>query len=324
MPKTSVIVPVYNVEGFLEKCARSVLAQTEKDFELLLIDDGSTDSSGSLCQGIAAADPRVRVVHQENQGLGGARNTGIAQAQGEWLLFVDSDDWLAPDVLEKALAGAEKARAELAVFPFATVDMEGKELAVFDDGLPKGIGLTLEENPDMLLLSPCAWNKLYSARLFRETGVRYPPRVWYEDIRTTLKLLPHGGRVVFLENTGYYYLQRPGSIMNSMQLDRNREIMEAFDDLLGWYREQGLFEKYRGELEYLTVLHVFLTASARVLRADQKHPLLREFREYTRELFPDYRQNPYLGRLGKKRRLLLALLERRMYGAVAGLFRLKG
>lgn len=324
MPKTSVIVPVYNVEDFVEKCARSVLRQTEKDLELILVDDGSTDNSGRLCDQLAAADSRVRVVHQENQGLGGARNTGIDHAQGEWLLFVDSDDWLEPDILEKALAAAGKAQAEMAVFPFRTVDMAGKELAVFDDGLPKGIGLTLEETPEMLFISPCAWNKLYHARLFQESGVRYPPRVWYEDIRTTFKLLPHCKRVVFLEDTGYNYLQRPGSIMNNLKLARNREIIEAFNDLLGWYRERGLFEKYRQELEYLTVLHVLLTASVRVLRADRKHPLLEEFRGYVEERFPDYGRNRYLGRLGKKRRVLLTLLEKRQYWAVAALFRMKG
>lgn len=324
MPKTSVIVPVYNVEEFVEKCARSILNQTEKDLELLLIDDGSTDGSGPLCDRLAAADARVRVIHQKNQGLGGARNTGIDEAQGEWLLFVDSDDWLEPDILEKALAAAEKTQAEMAVFPFRTVDMQGRELAVFKDDLPTGVGLTLEETPEMLFISPCAWNKLYRAGLFRQSGVRYPPRVWYEDIRTTFKVLPRCKKVVFLDDTSYNYLQRPGSIMNNLKLDRNREILEAFDDLLGWYREQGLFERYRKELEYLTVLHVFLTASVRVLRVDRGHPLLGEFRAYTQGRFPGYGKNPYLGRLGGKRRVLLALLEKKMYWAVAALFKLKG
>ena len=100
MPKASVIVPVYNVEGYLEKCVQSVLAQTEKDFELLLVDDGSTDHSGKLCDTLAQTDSRIRVIHQQNQGLGGARNTGIREAKAPWILLADSDDWIEPEILE--------------------------------------------------------------------------------------------------------------------------------------------------------------------------------------------------------------------------------
>ena len=103
MPKATVVVPVYNVEKYLEKCVDSILAQTEPDFELLLVDDGSTDGSGRLCDKLAEKDGRVRVIHQKNQGLGGARNTGIQQAQGDWLLLVDSDDWIEPQTLEKTM-----------------------------------------------------------------------------------------------------------------------------------------------------------------------------------------------------------------------------
>ena len=111
MPKATVVVPVYNVEKYLEKCVDSILAQTEPDFELLLVDDGSTDGSGRLCDKLAEKDGRVRVIHQKNQGLGGARNTGIQQAQGDWLLLVDSDDWIEPQTLEKTMeAGLREER----------------------------------------------------------------------------------------------------------------------------------------------------------------------------------------------------------------------
>ena len=324
MPKVSVVVPVYNVKDYLEKCAASVLGQTHPDLELLLIDDGSTDGSAALCDQIAASDPRVRVVHQENQGLGGARNTGVNAAQGQWILFPDSDDWLEPQTLETALSAGEKTGADLVAFPFRSEDEAGRELAVFREDLPENVPLDPKTRRDLLLLAPSACNKLYKTQLFHCTGLRYPPRVWYEDLRTTLKLIPSCRRLAYTGFVGYNYLQRPGSIMNNANLSRNREIIDALGDVLGWYKSQGLFEAYRQELEYLALFHGYLTASVRVLRADPSHPLLKELRAYIDREFPRRRHNPYLPRLGKKRRLLLSLLDRSMYRTVGTLFKLKG
>ena len=324
MPKASVIVPVYNVEAYLEKCVQSILRQTEQNFELLLVDDGSTDSSGQLCEELAKKDSRIRVIHQENQGLGGARNTGIREAKGDWLLLVDSDDWIEPQILEKALEAGLREEADMVVFPFRSVDEEGRELAVFRENIPVGRAFALKERKDILLTAPVAWNKLYRTAFFRETGLAYPSRVWYEDIRTTPKLMALARRMVFLGDIGYNYLQRQGSIMNSGKVARNVEIIQAFDDILPWFREQGLFAEYRQELEYLAVFHAYLTASVRVILADRKSPLLARLAAYLQEQFPTWRKNAYLPRLGAKRRLLVSLLGIKWYWAVALLFKLKG
>ena len=324
MPKASVIVPVYKVEEYLEKCVQSILAQTERDFELILVDDGSPDRCGALCDSLAQTDPRIRVIHQENQGLGGARNTGIREARGDWLLLVDSDDWIEPKILEKAMEAGLREEADLVMFAFRTVDEQGRELGVFREDMPKERGITLQEHKEALLTAPCAWNKLYRRGFFQGTGLAYPPRVWYEDLRTSPKLMAKAGRMVFLDEVGYNYLQRQGSIMKSANLERNREILDAFDDLLPWFRKEGLFEAYRRELEYLAVFHVYLTAGVRVALADRKSPLLRELAAYVEERFPGWRQNPYLPKLGGKRRLLVSLLQKKWYWAVSLLFKLKG
>ena len=324
MPKASVIVPVYKVEEYLEKCVQSILAQTERDFELILVDDGSPDRCGALCDSLAQTDPRIRVIHQENQGLGGARNTGIREARGDWLLLVDSDDWIEPKILEKAMEAGLREEADLVMFAFRTVDEQGRELGVFREDMPKERGIALQEHKEVLLTAPCAWNKLYRRSFFQGTGLAYPPRVWYEDLRTSPKLMAKAGRMVFLDEVGYNYLQRQGSIMKSANLERNREILDAFDDLLPWFRKEGLFEAYRRELEYLAVFHVYLTAGVRVALADRKSPLLRELAAYVEERFPGWRQNPYLPKLGGKRRLLVSLLQKKWYWAVSLLFKLKG
>ncbi len=319
MPKATVIVPVYNVEAYLEKCVDSILAQTEPDFELLLVDDGSTDNSGALCDKLAQKDSRIQVIHQKNQGLGGARNTGIKAASGDWVLLVDSDDWIEPELLEKTLEAGLREEADLVMFGFRSVDEQGNTLQTFVEDVPTDQGLTLKDHPDLLLTAPSAWR-----RLLVRTGILYPPRVWYEDIRTTPKLLAAADRVVFLSYVGYDYLSRTGSITKNQNADRNQEILWAFDDLLPYFQEQGLFERYRQELCYLTLFHAYLTASVRVLLIDRKHPLLGEFRDYLNKWFPDYRRCKYLPRLSRVHKLLLSLLEKRMYGLVALLFRLKG
>ena len=323
MPKATVVVPVYNVERYLSKCVDSILAQTEPDFELLLVDDGSTDGSGALCDQLAQKDARIQVIHQENQGLGGARNTGIQAARGEWLLLVDSDDWIEPETLEKTLEAGLREEADLVMFGFRWVDEAGKTLRVFLEDTPRDHGVTLREHPELLLTSPSAWCRLYRKELLQRTGLRFPPRVWYEDVYVTPKLLAAARQVVFLDYVGYDYLKREGSITKNQNADRNREILDAFQNLLGYFRDQGLFDTYRQEMCYLTLYHVYLTASTRVLLIDRRHPLLREFREYLETQFPDYRQCRYLPRLSRSHKLLLSLLEKRWYGLIALLFRLK-
>lgn len=324
MPEVSVIVPVYKVEKYVEKCLRSVLGQSFKDFELLVVDDGSPDGCGAICDRIAQEDQRVRVIHQENQGLGGARNTGIKEAAGQWLLFVDSDDWLEPQTIEHALAAVEGQGADMAMFAFQAVDEEGRVLRTFAPDAPEGRALSAEEWWGMLFGAPCAWNKLYKAGLFEKTGAFFPPRVWYEDVRTTPKLAAASGKVVYTGYVGYNYLQREGSIMANLNLERNIEILEAFDDLLGYFKEKGLFEQYRDELCYMTFLHTYLEASLRIIRADRKSALLPKFRRYAEEAFPEFRKNKYMGLLGAKRRLLLKLVDMKLYWLIELLFKLKG
>lgn len=324
MPKATVVVPVYNVEKYLGKCVDSILAQTEPDFELLLVDDGSTDGSGRLCDKLAEKDGRVRVIHQKNQGLGGARNTGIQQAQGDWLLLVDSDDWIEPQTLEKTMEAGLREEADLVMFAYRSVDEGGRILQTYMENAPKDRGLPLEQQPALLLTSPSACIRLYRRELLERTGILFPPRVWYEDMRTTPKLLAEARQVVYLDYVGYNYLSRTGSITKNQNAARNREIVEAFDDLLPWFQQQGLFEKYRQELCYLVVYHAYLTASVRVLLIDKKHPLLGELRAYLERWFPDWRQCPYLSRMSRAHRLLLSLLGKKRYGLVALLFQLKG
>lgn len=320
----SVVVPVYRVLEYLPGCVASILANDTADCEIILVDDGSPDECGKLCDEYAAAHPElIRVIHQENGGLGAARNTGISAARGDWLLFVDSDDKITPNTLSVLKAAAAGGGAEIYAFGFRADDGEHPPVPQPDSWQGRG-PFDLADAPDYLLQLPSAWMRLWHRRLFADTGITYPSRVWYEDIRTTAKLLPLARGIRVLPEHLYDYLNRPGSIMNSANLSRNREILDAMEDILSWYRENNLYAQYESELCAMTVQHVLLAASVRVARADPKSPLLAEFAAYTRERFPAWKQNKYLPRLPRLKRLALRLVERRQYGLLRLLFRLKG
>ena len=167
------------------------------------------------------------------------------------------------------------------------------------------------------------WNRAYRRTLFTEGGIRFATKVWYEDIRIVTKVLALAEQVVRLPGAYYHYLQREGSAMNNKNCARNVEILYAFDDILGWFGEHGLREAYRDELTFLAISHLLIAASVRVARIDCKSELLGQFRDYMEKNFPDFRENRYLPRLDRNKRLVYRLLLKRRYRAVRLLFRIK-
>lgn len=321
----SVIIPVYNVKEYLEKCVASVLDRSVNDYEIILVDDGSTDGeSGVLCDKIAAQHSDIiRVIHQENRGLGGARNTGIRESRGKYLFFVDSDDTVVPGTLARIVEELKKSEPDILAFNLYTDDGEGHRVPMNSNYVHPDKPFVLAEHPEYLFSMPNAWSRVWKKTLYTDNNIEYPNRAWYEDIRTTLKLFALAEKIVTIEDRFYVYLQRSGSIMHSAKIDRNREIIDAFEDLIGWYKENGLFEKYKNELCMLCIDHLYLSASVRVLKANTKHPLLKEFQNYVRREFPNYKKNPHLKTLSKSRKLALKLLEAKQYNLLNFLFRIK-
>lgn len=321
----SVIVPVYNTVQYLRKCVASLLEDAAVQYEILLIDDGSTDQiSGELCDVLAAEHPDViRVIHQKNKGLGGARNTGIQEARGDFLFFVDSDDTVVPGTINK-LQGLTERYPDVDIFSFGFLTEDENGIHPYEKERPftAETPFTLLERPEYLLLLPSACCRIWRRSLFIENEIWFPERVWYEDIRTVTKLFPLAKEILWIPETLYVYYQRAGSIMNSANLDRNREIIEAFDDLLGWYRDHGLFDVYAKTLERLLVEQLYLAGSVRVLRGDPKHPLLKALAEYTAAQFPHYRKADYRD-LPKARRLAYTLLNLRQYRLIGWLFKMR-
>lgn len=321
----SVVVPIYNVEKYLHKCIDSILNQTFKNFEVILVNDGATDNCPQIANEYAEKYPDIiTTVHKKNGGLGDARNYGIDYTKGKYLLFIDSDDYIAPDMLETLYGNVEKFNSDIVICGFQSVTESGNILSVINENLQENKGMSLRNNKELMMINPAAWNKLYKRELFTEhPEIRYPARAWYEDIRTTLKLFNVAKEVTYVNKPLYNYLWREGSITNNKNCERNVEIIDALEDILGYFRSNNIYDEYKDELEYLTVLHVFLTASVRVLTVDKKNPLINRFRKFLVENFPNWKENKYLNELDSNKKLILKLLDMKQYSLIKLIFSVK-
>ena len=226
----SVIVPIYRVEKFLPQCIESVLNQTFTDFELILVDDGSPDRCPAICDEAAERDARVRVIHQANAGLSAARNAGIEAAHGEWLGFVDSDDYIAPQFYEKLYQTAQRTDADCVMCSVQNVDESGKPidsaLMRVADEVKTGQEVLQKIGRDDVTPYLTAWNKLYRRKLFNT--LRYPAGRQNEDVFVFAELFCQVQRAACVAEPLYFYRKRIDSIMNSAVTLRNLDEMWAY------------------------------------------------------------------------------------------------
>lgn len=242
----SVVVPVYKVEAYLSRCVESILGQSFSDFELILVDDGSPDRCGAYCDAYERKDPRVRVIHQENGGLSAARNSGIDIAQGQWITFIDSDDWIHPDYLRLLYDGVSSHGVKIAVGRYAQV---GDDTAVDDSAIN---AKALLVGPEDLWVSSrtnatVAWAKLYHRSLFHE--LRYPVGKYHEDEYVTYKLLFSCQQVALVDAPIYRYYYNNASISRLNYLKRLPDIQEAFASHEAFFKGSPWKQAYRLEVE---------------------------------------------------------------------------
>lgn len=319
MPLVSVIAAIYNVEKYVEICIKSITGQTYKDLEILLIDDGSGDASGEICDRYARTDGRIRVIHRQNGGIADVRNLGLAEATGSYLLYVDGDDYIAPDCVEHAVAAAEKYEADLVVFDFTEIEESTGRQDVWRMQVPRDRVIKADTNPGLLVASPSPCNKLYRRAFWEKTGLRYPTGRNYEDLTLTPQLILEAERVVYLDSSPlYYYILHDGSIMRSKDFGRSyRERKAAIEDILQYFQKQGVYDRFQEELEYLAFEQAFFVPTKEVLYYEPKSPWLEKFGAYVFRRFPQAAKNPYVREwLSPKDKLILWLIRRKLYGAV--------
>lgn len=255
----SVIVPVYEVADYLEKCVESIQNQTFSDTEIILIDDGSSDQSGEICDRLALKDHRIKVIHQSNQGVSAARNAGIDVAAGKYLMFIDADDYIEPQMLEKLYLIAEKYSADVVACGAFLYDYQSKK---FLPGLTaKGVynhrqlleSVFLLPNP----LGGCIWNKLYR----RDTlgDVRYPVGVSMAEDRIFLyKFYLKAKRGYKIPNPYYHVVERPDSATRSRDFNGSRTMLESSRYMMLLAKKQGKRMECIAAIKYLSDCNLYI------------------------------------------------------------------
>lgn len=224
----SIIVPVYNVREYVEKCIKSLIGQTYHNLEILLVDDGSSDGSGQICDRYAEGDDRIRVLHKENGGLSDARNYAIDRANGSLLAFVDGDDWIHPQMYELMLCMMQFQDADIVTCQFEQRDEDFAIQRYVPDQLNAKILSGAEALSNIEIPLVVAWNKLYKKGIFDK--IRYPKGKLHEDEYVIHKIFYQCKKVAVIDKPLYFYTIRQGSIVARMTTKRIDDSLEAFAD----------------------------------------------------------------------------------------------
>lgn len=300
----SIVVPMYNVAAYIQECLESLHRQTLRDhMEVILVDDGCSDNTPEIARLYANRYPDLfRLVHKKNGGLSDARNFGLPYAQGEYVAFLDSDDWADETYYEKMLQAALRADADICLGDLEYTYTDQKKNFRLQ-GLSEWPAASDQKRA---LLSPLfAWNKLYKRSLFADASIRFPLHLWYEDIPVTTLLLAKARRLAVMHEGVIHYRQRPGSIMSAKHDTRVLQIFSVLELMRDRFAKAGLTEEYADELCYLHVEHLRLYGMFRFIRNrceaigyEQSNIVLRRF-------YPEWRENPYLQNLSPKNRFFL-------------------
>ncbi len=315
--KLSVIIPIYKVEAYLEECLSSCRKQKTAETEFLLIDDGSPDNSAVIAKRYEAEDSRFHYFYKQNGGLSDARNFGVSKAKGDYIFFLDSDDLITDEALETI---EEKLHQEPDCVVF--------DVLFFWDSSPqkklvKGMSMEGSDNTEkMLLATPSACNKIFRKEIIQRHP--FPVGKLYEDLATVPMMLPEAGKVIYVNEALYLYRQREGSIIYTF----DKRVLDIFDDLEGvyaYYKENGLWDRYKNVLEYFSIEHLLLYANRRFYRSEKPQEYFVRSRAFIDAYFPDALRNPmYRKNFSLNDKLFVQLSYRKQYSLLKLLLNLKG
>lgn len=320
MIAVSVIVPVYNAEAYLAKCIESLVGQSLEEIEIILIDDGSTDGSYGIMNRYRLKYPdKIRIFQKENGGQGAARNLGILNAAGEYIGFVDADDYVDLDMYQKMYGLAAEEKLDMVECHFTYLTEEGQVLPSY------GNVREYRGQRDMFIDSLASpWNKLIKATLVKGNEVTFTEGYIYEDTAFFLKLIPHIRACKLLDQSFVRHFERGGSTMNANKNRKVGHIFPVLKDALDYYSHNGFRMQYADELEYFCVKVLLCSSVRRIAKIDDntlRKELLGQTLHMIWEEFPGYRKNPYLK--GRKVGLYMRMFDKYTAGMFLAFFRAK-
>ena len=288
-PLLTVVIPVYNVEKYLKRCVESVIAQDWKKYEILLVDDGSTDHSPQICDNYVKTYDFISVIHKENGGLSEARNTGLSQAKGEYVYFPDSDDWIEPDTFIALSEALESQKFD--IISFNREFVKGEEDVIISDPVETQVFEGKDAFVKMLkhsYITGFANDKIYRKSLFMDHDILFPKGKYYEDLGTNYKLFLSAKKVYATNQKYYHYLiDNPDSITQSWN-------EKKFRDMFGFYKEVFYSDFVRSQLNQ-EELHIsqlyYVNGLTHILASLYKAKLHKHYSEITSEVKQELEKN---------------------------------
>ena len=302
MIKVSVIVPVYNVEEYVVKCINSLVNQTLKDIEIIIVNDGTKDNSIQLIEK-NFDDKRIKIFNKENGGLASARNFGIKKAKGEYLFFVDSDDFVDENCLLDMYKKAEKTKVGMVICDY---------YKYFEDGYKKHIPIIPffeKDNKKCSITSmPGAVCKLIKREVFIDNEIEFLENHYFEDNAIMPYVCALCNDFIYIKKPYYYYLQRDGSILNQQKYNQKWEdIFASLDNLYSKFKDDNVIEKYKDELEYIYIEYLLHAANLKFIDFEEGLLNIKKVSSVMRQKFPHWRKNYYYRKESIKYKIMVNL-----------------
>ena len=282
----SVIIPIYNVEKYLNQCIESILLQTYKNIEIILIDDGSTDGSGKICDRFAKKDERINVIHQKNQGIAKVRNRGVKEAKGEYIFWIDSDDYVNENIIEVLYQNTVQQKADISICNYIAgperqycFRQDEREVSIETFDCKRGLEL-IYKNHHYSFIMAASWAKLIKRTLY--DGLSYPEGKIFEDIYMSHKLISKCRKIVYTDKVMYYYYQWPESILGKKLYIEKLDYLGAFEERIHFFHELDLSElQEKARIQYLHALMWEYSRAKDILHDKNmvKH-IKKEYRKY--------------------------------------------
>jgi len=304
MIKVSIIVPVYNTEKFLPKCLDSLVNQTLKDIEIIVVNDSSPDNSQKIIDKYTKKYKKVKSYIKKNEGVSAARNFGIQKASGEYIIFIDSDDYVDLTMVEKLYNHAIKKKLDIVVC---------NGIMVYEDNdkqvkLISNPGYSNNEVKNYLISRPAPWNKIFKKEIFNDMS--FIKGIYYEDLELIPKLVKNTKKIGFIDDALYFYLQRGNSIMH--QREFNEKLLDIFKVLE--INKKDLLNEYPEEVEYMFITHLLRTTTMRFLDYEDGYKYLDKINQIMKDNFPKWKDNIYYKKSSWKLKILCNLAYKKQYG----------
>ena len=313
MAKVSVIVPIYNSEKYLKRCLDSLINQTLEDLEIILVNDGSTDGSRDIILKYMSSDKRIKLIDKANGGQASARNLGLSQAIGEYIVFIDSDDYVQPNLCERLYQTVLNGY-DIVVTDYYIIDGNNKEYYKTSNHEEGVISLK-----DYLLTAVCPWNKIYRKSFLIDNKFKFPEGIIYEDYASIPTLVNYNPKVYYLPEAFVNYIHTEVSTMRSDEYKTKYENIFVATNFL---YEHLCNSEYKEELEYLISNHFLYLGSLNFYRFN-KYDQLDKIADFMKDKFPKWSKNKYVKKMDFKARVLMKLFYHKKYNAIKFIQKIK-